>query len=46
MIHAGTAIMDIATHLARGDQSRAMEYADFYNAWKIGEMQRLVNGDR
>ena len=46
IIHAQSAILDIASNLARGDAVRGMEYADVYQVWKIVEMQRLAKGDR
>lgn len=40
--HAAAAILDTVEVLSRGDAQRALEYQDIYQAWKSGEMYRMM----
>jgi hypothetical protein len=42
IIHAQSAILDVAEVLAKGNPGRQMEYLEVYNAWKMGELYRLA----
>lgn len=42
VMHAQGALMSVAQTLAHGDPNRQMEYLDVYNAWKQGEIYRIV----
>jgi hypothetical protein len=42
VMHAAAALMGVAETLAHGDQARQLEYLDVYNAWKQGEIYRIV----
>jgi len=42
VMHGQAALMSVAQTLAHGDPSKEMEYLDVYNAWKQGEIIRMV----
>jgi hypothetical protein len=41
-MHGAAALRMVAETLAQGDPAKALEYNDFYNAWKTGEIYRIV----
>jgi hypothetical protein len=42
VMHAAGALLSVAETLAHGDQAKQLEYLDVYNAWKQGEIYRIV----
>lgn len=42
VMHAAGALMGVAETLAHGDPNKQIEYLDVYNAWKQGEIYRIV----